>query len=465
MEHYYNFCGVPVRVTAPTSLWEDEHSPKFHCAPCAPEINIEITSAPELPTPPGELLGHRGEKYIWRSGTTVTRLTRDIFRKKPHMLCAYDLAQPDQIRCIARQEDWLWATRSQFLWPGVSLPQLLLYHDALVFHASYVAERGQAILFTAPSQTGKSTQAALWEAHRGAHILNGDKAAVSLGEQPMVHGMPFCGTSGICENVSLPLRCIVVLSQAKENTVRRLGAGEALQHPESPHAGNRPGVCPGAGGCRGLSPHARRKTGVPAVCGCRESEVNMAFTGQFPTRGLPGVSVFLDKCAEMEYDVVRSICELNGGRIMEMDTGEALLRAWLELAAMIWNRRMVSGMTFNEAVVSNLLLYRQQQDPAHPMTATELCEKTNMRKSQMNLLLSSLEKQGYLHRERSSIDRRQIHLHLTPAGEEAYHASHQQSRALIDTVVKTMGEEKARELTEQLSAINGMIQAELARRQ
>lgn len=150
---------------------------------------------------------------------------------------------------------------------------------------------------------------------------------------------------------------------------------------------------------------------------------------------------------------------------MEMDTGEALLRAWLELAAMIWNRRMVSGMTFNEAVVSNLLLYRQQQDPAHPMTATELCEKTNMRKSQMNLLLGSLEKQGYLRRERSNIDRRQIHLYLTQAGEEAYHASHQQSRALIDTVVKTMGEEKAKELTEQLSAINGMIQAELARRQ
>ena len=31
---------------------------------------------------------------------------------------------------------------------------------------------------------------------------------------------------------------------------------------------------------------------------------------------------------------------------MELDTGEALLRAWLELAAIIWNRQMVSGMTF-----------------------------------------------------------------------------------------------------------------------
>ena len=93
---------------------------------------------------------------------------------------------------------------------------------------SYVAHQGWGILFTAPSQTGKSTQASLWEKHRGARVLNGDKAAVRLGERPMVHGMPFSGTSGICENVSMPLGCIVVLSQAKENTVRRLGAQEAL---------------------------------------------------------------------------------------------------------------------------------------------------------------------------------------------------------------------------------------------
>ena len=105
---------------------------------------------------------------------------------------------------------------------------------------------------------------------------------------------------------------------------------------------------------------------------------------------------------------------------MELDTGEALLRAWLELAAAIWSRRMVSGLTFNEAVVSNLLLYRQQENPDYPMTATELCEKTNMRKSQMNLLLGSLEKQGYLRRCRSETDRRQIHLFLTEAGAAAY---------------------------------------------
>ncbi len=228
MEYYYRFCGVPVRVAAPTSLWEDEHSPKFACAPCAPGVSIELTSSPRLPAPPGTLLGCRGEKQIWRDGETVTRLTRDPFRATPHMLCTYELTRPETVRCVARQEDWRWATRSGFLWPGVSLPQLLVYHRALVFHASYVAHQGQAILFTAPSQTGKSTQASLWKTCRSAQIINGDKAAVKLEEKPTVYSMPFCGTSGICENVTLPLRCMVVLSQAKENTIRRLGVQEAL---------------------------------------------------------------------------------------------------------------------------------------------------------------------------------------------------------------------------------------------
>ena len=32
---------------------------------------------------------------------------------------------------------------------------------------------------------------------------------------------------------------------------------------------------------------------------------------------------------------------------MKRDIGEELLRTWLELAAAIWSRQMVSGMTYN----------------------------------------------------------------------------------------------------------------------
>lgn len=44
----------------------------------------------------------------------------------------------------------------------------------------------------------------------------------------MAHGVPFAGTSGICRNVSVPLAAVVVLSQAPENTIRRLSPSEAV---------------------------------------------------------------------------------------------------------------------------------------------------------------------------------------------------------------------------------------------
>lgn len=149
---------------------------------------------------------------------------------------------------------------------------------------------------------------------------------------------------------------------------------------------------------------------------------------------------------------------------MKNDCGEALLRAWLELTATLWSRNMVSGLTFNEAVVSNLLYHQAQSDPEHPLTATELCEKTNMRKSQMNQLVTGLEERGLLSRHRSESDRRQFHLSLTAEGRQAYLASHDQNRELISAVVSRMGQAQAEKLTENLLLANTIVQELLAAR-
>lgn len=139
-------------------------------------------------------------------------------------------------------------------------------------------------------------------------------------------------------------------------------------------------------------------------------------------------------------------------------SGEALLRAWLSLTAVICNRRMVSGLTFNEAVVCNHLRHQQQQDPGHRLNATDLCEKTNMLKSQMNQVLSSLERQGYLTRSRSRTDRRQMDLALTEAGHQAYQAAHRQASALLTELVSRIGTDTADALTAQFDHIIAAIQ-------
>lgn len=112
---------------------------------------------------------------------------------------------------------------------SLPLSHMLLKFDAFVLHGAYILVDGEAIIFSAPSGTGKSTQAELWRAQRNAAVINGDRVLVRKGESGFnAGGIYFAGTSGICENVTAPLRAIVVLGQAKQNTVRRCTGSQAM---------------------------------------------------------------------------------------------------------------------------------------------------------------------------------------------------------------------------------------------
>ena len=112
----------------------------------------------------------------------------------------------------------------------LALEHLLAPRKGLLLHASFIAHRGRAILFTAPSGTGKSTQASLWERHRGAQILNGDRVCIRMeGRTPYACGIPYAGSSGICLDARLPIAAIVCLSQAPKTTIRPLGGFEGFR--------------------------------------------------------------------------------------------------------------------------------------------------------------------------------------------------------------------------------------------
>ena len=144
--------------------------------------------------------------------------------------------------------------------------------------------------------------------------------------------------------------------------------------------------------------------------------------------------------------------------------GESLLRSWLELAAVIGSREMVTGMTYNEAVVCNHLSHRMHTTPDRPITATELCEKLKVRKSQMNQILTSLETQGYLIRTRSEQDRRQVELTLTEAGQEAYRQAHSGARELLGAVVARLGEDATREVIHIFELANATVEEVISTR-
>ena len=122
-------------------------------------------------------------------------------------------------------------TGSSGIFNRICAEQLLLQHNRLMLHASFIKYKEKAILFSAPSGTGKSTQAELWRRTMSAEIINGDRAAVGFKDAEWTAwGMPYAGTSGIYRNESAPIHAIVVLRQAKKNRICRLSDIDALRY-------------------------------------------------------------------------------------------------------------------------------------------------------------------------------------------------------------------------------------------
>lgn len=118
----------------------------------------------------------------------------------------------------------------RLLLDGLEAEHLLSRHRGFLLHASWIEYDGAAILFTAPSETGKSTQAELWCRNQGAELINGDRAAVRIFDDGIkVCGIPFSGSSPVRKNKTMPLRAIVYLTQASTNTVSRLRGRYAFQ--------------------------------------------------------------------------------------------------------------------------------------------------------------------------------------------------------------------------------------------
>ena len=72
-------------------------------------------------------------------------------------------------------------------------------------------------------------------------------------------------------------------------------------------------------------------------------------------------------------------------------TQEALLQAWMQMSVCIRGNRLLSSLSFNEIMLCGML-YRRKNAGLPPLSATELGEEMRLLKSQMNHILTSMEK-------------------------------------------------------------------------
>jgi len=230
MERYYRFAGLEIAVSMPEELFYEQ---EYRLAPFAVDsvkdphrLQFCLTEKLDPPTgkrlveEPGFRIYEAGEERIRYIGTVSRSWEEGYIRVSSH-------GKDHKVQVKASSVPNRIGTKTVL--NSIGVEHLIAQAGGFVFHCSYIDHNGKAILFTAPSETGKSTQADLWHNLRGAEIINGDRAVVRIVDgNAIAEGIPFAGSSEYCENRSLPIEAIVYLGQAPQTTIRRMKGYEAF---------------------------------------------------------------------------------------------------------------------------------------------------------------------------------------------------------------------------------------------
>lgn len=213
--------NIVLRVETPEPLDMKEPYSLFLCDEEKNDVNV-IFRYGDIAEPSGLLLAETDSVDVFEDDGTFYFFYHITGEKAYYALRKVKKEKPSYHEIIIphEYEGKIW---TRLVFSLINFDDIAAMMNAAVFHASFIEYEGNAILFTAPCGTGKSTQAALWEKHQGAETINGDKVLIYEDNgRFFAAGLPFSGSSDICKNRILPVKAIVRLSQAKENTLTRL---------------------------------------------------------------------------------------------------------------------------------------------------------------------------------------------------------------------------------------------------
>ncbi len=222
------FCigNFTFRLRCPDSLPIPENFLKFIRDGQA-EYTYDIMLADTLPEVGGKLIARREDLVVLATETGEARYIGVKGNPEPYGCYRETSSATAQVTMLASRAEFT-AVDPAFS-SLLALEKRMLERSALVLHTAYMLRDGEAILFSAASGVGKSTQAGLWQTYRGTRTVNGDRCLLRK-EYGIwrAEGWPVCGSSGICHVESHPIRAIVMLSQAPDNRVERLTQGNAF---------------------------------------------------------------------------------------------------------------------------------------------------------------------------------------------------------------------------------------------
>lgn len=190
-------------------------------------IDVELCAVDTLKEPYGKLIHQSSQRLIYREENGLEH--RVNLWGNQLLGISHERSENSLMAEIPAPKDMEIPLNTSIL-EFLNLEKHLLKHEALVLHSSFIEYEGKAILFTAPSGTGKSTQANLWKKYEGTEIINGDRSIVHRTAPGVfqMHGLPFCGSSQIHVNKEMPLGAIVFIEQHPTNIVEPMSPAHAF---------------------------------------------------------------------------------------------------------------------------------------------------------------------------------------------------------------------------------------------
>lgn len=227
MDQLYQIGGFCFRLLADEGIAPPENFEKFAVSRGTPDCTYTLRLSRQLPEPEGNCIARRRDLMVYDREGLEARSMR--FAGNPEPYAVYTEQSRDSVQVLVNPDALDMLAYDNVFASLFALERRMLQRSSMVLHCAYTLWQGCAILFSAPSETGKSTQAGLWEKYRGSSTVNGDRSLLRRKDGIWnACGWPVCGSSGICNLADTPIRAVVMLSQGKTDTIRRLSTIQAF---------------------------------------------------------------------------------------------------------------------------------------------------------------------------------------------------------------------------------------------
>lgn len=229
MERYYVIAGETYCVAGQESamLWDDGVLAPFASSKKEYSRRIDLKVAEQLSPPKGELVFEDAYRQVFLS-SDGTQVRYEGVIDKDTLGANMRIERKGNLSFVQVKPLCL---GGKSVLTAMEIEHAAAENSGVLFHAACICVQGKALVFTAPSGVGKSTQAQLWCEHRGAQLINGDRCIIRFVDgEYYICGVPYCGSSKVSHNVTLPLGAVIYLTRASWSQVQEVKGIQGFMH-------------------------------------------------------------------------------------------------------------------------------------------------------------------------------------------------------------------------------------------